>query len=83
MIKSIIKIFKNLDKLTNKIMNYGLHICTGICIFAVAILFTYETIFSSPDLFYIGLALFKLGTIFGIEFIVCGIVVDSIKKQII
>lgn len=83
MIKSIIKIFKNLDKLTNKIMNYGLHICAGICIFAVAILFTYETIFSSPDLFYIGLALFKLGTIFGIEFIVCGIVVDYIKKQII
>ena len=83
MIKSIIKIFKNLDKLTNKIMNYGLHICAGICIFAVAILFTYETIFSSPDLFYMALALFKLGTIFAIEFIVCGIVVDSIKKQII
>lgn len=81
--KNIINSFKNLDKLTYKIMKHGLKACFGICIFSILILLTYETISFSPDLYYIGLLLFKLSSIFGIEFIVCGIVVDSIKKQLI
>ena len=34
-------------------------------------------------LFYVGFVLFRLSLIFGIEFVICGIVVDGIKKQII
>ncbi len=81
--KSIINSLKNLDKLTYKIMKYGLKICFGICILSILVLLTYETISFSPNLYYIGLSLFKLSLIFSIEFIICGIVVDSIKKQII
>ena len=81
--KSIINSFKNLDKLTYKIMKYGLKSCFSICIISTIILFAYKTLFTSPDLYYIGLSLFKLSLTFSIEFIICGIVVDSIKKQII
>jgi hypothetical protein len=81
--KSIINSFKNLDKLTYSIMKFGLKVCFGICIFSSIILLTYETIYFSPNLYYIGLSLFKLGLIFGIEFVVCGIIVDSIKKNLI
>ena len=81
--KSIINSFKNLDKLTYKIMKYGLKACFGICIISIIILFTYQTLFTSPSLYHIGLSLFKLSLTFSIEFIICGIVVDSIKKQII
>lgn len=81
--KNIINSFKTLDKLTYKIMRYGLKVCFIICIVSTIILLTYQTIFLSPTLYYIGLSLFRLSLIFSIEFIICGLVVDSIKKQII
>ena len=83
MIKSLIDNFKNLDKLTYKIMKYGLQFCFSLCIISALILLTYETISLSPFLFNIGLSLFRLSIIFGIEFIVCGLVADSIRKQLI
>lgn len=83
MVQKIFENFKNLDKLTYKIMNYGLKFCFAICILSVFILFTYVCDFSSPSIYYIGIHLFKLSLIFSIEFIVCGLIVDSIKKQMI
>lgn len=83
MFKKIFDNLKNLDKKTFKIMNYGLKFCFAICIIAVLILFTYISNFTSPFIYYIGINLFRLSLIFGIEFIVCGFVVDGIKKQLI
>lgn len=83
MFKKVFDNFKNLDKLTYKIMNNGLKFCFVICIMSVFILFTYHFAIPSPLVYYIGLNLFKLSLIFGIEFIICGFVVDGIKKQLI
>lgn len=83
MIQKILENFKNLDKVTYKIMNYGLKFCFTICILSVFILFSYVCDFSSPFIYYIGIHLFKLSLIFSIEFIICGLVVDSIKKQMV
>ena len=83
MIKKIFNLYKNLDKLTSKILKHGLEFCFFLCISAITILITYEIIFSSPTLFHMGLSLFKLSVIWGIEFIICALVVDSIKKQVI
>lgn len=81
MFKSIIDNYKNLDKLTYKIMKYGLMFCFALCIISVVILLTYEVFITSPSIYYLGLSLFKLSINFGIEFIVCGFVVDGIRKQ--
>ncbi len=83
MLKKFSKVFKNLDKLTYKIMYNGLKFCFAICILSVLILLAYSFAFTSPSMFYIGINLFKLSLIFAIEFVVCGFVVDSIKKQLI
>ena len=83
MIKKLINTFKNLDQLTYKIMRCGFKFCFAICIFSVIILFTYNLFILSPSVFYIGISLFRLSMIFGIEFVVCGLVVDGIKKQLI
>lgn len=83
MFKKILNNFKNLDKVTYKIMNYGLKFCFAVCILAVLILLTYNLAFASPFMFYIGINLFKISLVFGIEFVVCGFVVDGIKKQLI
>ncbi len=83
MFKKIFENFKNLDKLTYKIMNNGLKFCFIVCILSVLILFTYSFAFSSPFMYYIGINLFKVSLVFAIEFVVCGFVVDGIKKQMI
>lgn len=83
MFKKILENFKNLDKLTYKIMNHGLKFCFAICLLSVIILLTYSFAFPFPLAYYIGINLFKLSLIFSIEFIVCGFVVDGIKKQLI
>lgn len=81
--KKIINNFKSLDKITYKIMKYGLTFCFAVCISSVLILFTYDFAFPSPFMYYIGINLFKLSLIFGIEFVICGFIVDGIKKQMI
>lgn len=83
MLKKLLDCFKNLDKLTYKIMNYGLRFSLTVGIISAFILFTYLCAFSSPLIYYIGINLFRVSLIFGIEFIICGFVVDGIKKQAI
>lgn len=83
MIKKISDIFKNLDIITSKIMKKGLSFCFILCIISLFLLLFYDFKMQSPFIYDIGLALFKLSIYFGIEFIVCGVVTDSIKKQLI
>ena len=83
MINQIIKDLKNLDKLTYKIMKLGIKFCFGICVLSILVLLTYLLLFNTPYLYYCGLLLFRISCIFAIEFIICGIVVDSIKKELI
>lgn len=81
MIKKILDNFKKFDKITYKILKYGLQFCFIICLISVFILLTYELAFSSPLVYYIGINLFKLSLIFGIEFIICSFVVERIKTE--
>ena len=83
MFKCIINNYKNLDKLTCKIMKNGLVFCFLLCIISVVTLFTYDVFITSPSIYYIGLGLFRLSITFGIEFIVCALVVDSLRNQLI
>lgn len=83
MFKNIFYTFKNLDKLTKMIMSYGLKFCLMICLISLTILLTYNFSFTIPILFTIGFILFRLSLIFGIEFVICGFIVDRIKKQMI
>ncbi len=83
MFRKLFDTFKKLDKKTFRIMNYGLKFCFAICLLSVIILLTYSLALPSPFTYYIGINLFKLSLIFSIEFIICGFVVDGIKKQLI
>lgn len=83
MINNIINSFKNLDKLAKKIMKNGLRFCSVLGIISLIILLTYNLSFTVPILYTIGFILFKLSLTFGIEFIICGLVVDKIKAGVI
>ena len=83
MINKTIDYFKNLDKLTYKIIKKGLVFCLILSLISAFILFTYSSSFLSPSVYYIGLSLFKSSCMFSVEFIVCGLVMDTVKKQLI
>lgn len=75
--------FKSLDKLIKKIMKIGLNFCSILGLISLIILVTYNISFTIPIVFTIGFVLFKLSLIFGVEFIICGLVADGITKQLI
>lgn len=80
MINYLKKSFLNLNKKTKQILKSGWKFCLIICIISLFFLITYN-IFVHNHLFYkLGISLFKLSMIFAIEFLICGYVVDSIKK---
>ena len=80
MIKYFKNYYLNLDKNTIKILKNGWKFCSIICFIGIFLLLTYLIFLHSPFLYKIGISIFQLSIIFAIEFLVCGYVVDSIKK---
>ena len=78
--QKMISELKNLDKDTFIIMKYGLFFCACITLIAVTILLTYIFI-GSNFFYYFGMALIKSSFTFAVEFVICGIVVDFIRKN--
>lgn len=81
MVKMIKEKFLSMDKKVKQIMKYGFGFSFGVCMLAVALLISYVA-YPSPDLYYIGLSVFQLSLFFAVEFIICAIAIDTIKKQI-
>ena len=71
---------KNLDKVTYKIIKYGLLFATLVGIIATTFLCSYM-ILGITFFYYLGISLIKASFSLAVEFIVCGIIVDSLKKQ--
>ena len=80
--KNFKELFNNLDKTDLKIMKNGIKFCLVLLLFSVLLLSIYLSSVHTIFLYDLGLSLFKLSTYFAVEFIVCGIVTDTIKKQI-
>ena len=78
----LVELFNNLEAKTKTIIKNGLKFCFIICIISLSILLTYNFIFSNPIIYNIGITLFQMSLFFSVEFLICGIVVDSLKKKI-
>lgn len=81
MLKNILKRFKEIDTDTYKIIKKGLIFSFFISFLSALIMLTYSINTTSLNTYYIGFTLFKLSCYLGVEFIVCGLVMDTIKKQ--
>ena len=73
----------NLDQKTKLIIKNGITSCIILCILSISLLITYIFWFSIPIIFNIGIMLFQISLLFSVEFLICGIVVDSLKKRLI
>ena len=82
MINKIFNYLKKVDTATYKIMKKGLFFCLILSLVSSLVLLIYITLSPNLDIYYIGLSLFKLSCYLGVEFVVCGLVVDTLKKQL-
>lgn len=82
MIKLIINKFNSMEDKTRKILKYGIYFSLCVCIISLLILLTYHFNITDPNLYYIGLSIFKLSLFFTVEFIICAFAIDTIKQQI-
>ncbi len=81
MINMIKNKFSSMDLKVKKLLKYGMFFSLLVCVLALILLVTYH--FSlNIDLYYIGLAIFKLGLFFAVEFLICAFAIDTIKKQV-
>ncbi len=80
--KKIKCIFGNLDKKVLKIMKNGLKFSFLVLLFSMAILITYLFFVHNNLIYQIGLLVFQLALYFAFDFVISGIAVDSIKKQL-
>ena len=81
-IHKIKDVFKNIDKKDLKIMRNGLKFCFLVLLVSIAILITYLLFIHSILIYEIGLLIFQLSLYLAIDFVVAGIVVDTIQKQL-
>lgn len=75
-------LFHNLDKTGLKIMKIGIKICFGILGIAIVLLSSYLLFSHNFFLYELGLSILKLSTYFAVEFVICGIIADKLKKQL-
>lgn len=81
MIQTIKDKFNFMEEKTKKILKNGIYFSIIICAISAIILITYH-FYLFPNLYYIGLAVFKLGLFFIVEFVISAIAIDTIQKQI-
>lgn len=82
-IKQLTNKIKNLDKKIIKIMDSGFTFSLILSTISAITLLTYDFFYSLPNLFYIGITLFKTSLMFATMFFICGIGFDTIKKELI
>ena len=78
--KDFFKSFKEIDKSIAKIMNRGNIFSLFICILSIIVLLIYKEFYISSDLLEASIILFKTSIFFSIQFFICGIAIDKIKK---
>ena len=83
MLEMIKNKFKHLDLKVKNIMKHGFIFSLLFCLFSVLILYTYHRFYTVPIVFTVGTILFRTSLMFFVDFVICGIAFDTIKKQLI
>ena len=80
--KQLLLEFKKIEPSILLLMKSGLKFSFCINIFANLILLTYDFVYISPQIYYIGISLFRTSLFFMVGFIICGFAFSEIKREI-
>ena len=81
-INTLVITIRGLDLKISKIMKNGFKVSLILMLFSCYILIAYH-LANIPNLFYMGISLFKTSLSFGVAFFIFGISFNKIKKEII
>lgn len=76
-----IKDLFDLDDHILKIIQFGLKISILICAISIVVLLIYRTFYISHDLYEGGIILFRTGLLFAVQFLICGIAINKISRD--
>ena len=76
-----IKSFFDMEEPIYKIVLFGFKLSIVICLSAICSLLLYFKFYISHDLYEGSIILFRTGLLFAIQFFICGIAINKIKKQ--
>ena len=80
--KKILMEFKDFDSKILSVMKSCLKYCFWFLIIATIVLFTYEAFYAIPNLFYIGLSLFRTGLYLIVACFICALAFNRIQKEL-
>lgn len=75
--------FKKMDNSILNLVKSGIRFSSFISILSILILLTYDFVYTSPSIYYIGISLFRSSLFFMVGFVICGFAFSKIKKEII
>ena len=81
MFKLLANKLHSMEDKVKKVLHSGFIFSFIVCLISTGLLISYE-LTANLDLYYIGLSVFRLSLFFGVEFFICAIAIDTIKKQI-
>ena len=80
-IKNIFDYLKKLDKNILNLMKKGFKFSFYFSILSTLFLIVYN-IYNQPIIYITGISLFKTSLFFAVDFVICGVAFDKIKKEI-
>ena len=83
MILKIKDTFKNFDKMTVKLLKYGLEFCLIILAISVLILITYLCFIHSLIVYEIGILVLQISLYYAVYCVASAFTIDSIQKKLI
>ena len=81
-IRKIKEALKSLDLKTTNLMKNGFKLSFVLILISTYILFTYQFIYKEPNLFYVGISLFKTALSYATAFLMFGLGFSSIKNEL-
>lgn len=81
MLKTLVDKLQSMEDKVKKVLHSGFIFSFIVCLISTGLLISYE-LSANLELYYIGLSVFRLSLFFAVEFFICAIAIDTIKKQI-
>lgn len=80
--KELLEKLSKVDKKVFLVMNKGFIFAEILAVIGIIMLYLYNKFYISHDLYLSSLIVFKTSILTAISFVVCGLTVDEIKKQL-
>ena len=80
--KQLLMEFKKIDENIVHIIKSGIKFTFGMNVIAAVILLIYESMFTLPILYYIGISLFKTSLFLMVGVVICGLAFHKIKLDL-